>query len=273
MATFLDCSDLSKAEMQSVARELNFSETTFIMSEEEGDGGHDVRIFIPGEELPFAGHPTLGTAFVIHQQLLQGKADRVALNLGVGQIPVEFGRDGVVWMRQRSPETGDDIDAAAIAAAVNLSLEDIDDRWPLQEVSTGLPTIIVPLRSNDGLARARPNLELMREMMRQTRGQTLLLFAPGGQEAGQSLSVRVFPAPWLGIVEDPATGSGNGCLAGYLVKNRYFGAEELSIRVGQGYEMGRPSTLHLRGRRTGDGISVEVGGRVVPVARGVWERS
>jgi trans-2,3-dihydro-3-hydroxyanthranilate isomerase len=271
LATFFDFGMLDGRQMQEIARETNFSETTFITSSEERDGGYDVRIFTPKEEVPFAGHPTLGTAHLIRERLIRRKVERVKLNLKAGQIPVTFTKgSSLAWMRQRTPEFGRMFDPKDTAAALGLEVRDIDDRWPLEEVSTGLPFIIIPLRSLEALKRIKVDAARVRTL--NTGGASLipLAFAPEGQEAGQRFSVRVFPI-LQGINEDPATGSGNGCFAAYLVKNKYGGSQDVEVKVGQGYEIGRPSTLYLKAWKSGDEIVVNVGGKVSEVATGTWK--
>ncbi|MDD1769660.1 MAG: PhzF family phenazine biosynthesis protein [Methanomassiliicoccales archaeon] len=269
LATFLDCADLSGKEMQAIAREVNFSETTFVVSNEERDGCYDVRIFTPKSELPFAGHPTLGTAFVIRNEVIKRKAKRIVLRLGVGEVPVTFADDGLAWMRQPPPEFGRTYDAKPIADMLSLKADEIDANCPILEVSTGVPFLIVPLGEKDSMGKIKVDAECMSDLLSNAWAQAPLVFAKGGQEKGQDLSVRVFPA-LHGIAEDAATGSGNGCLAAYLSRTRYLGSEKVDATVGQGYEMGRPSTLHLRASPTKLGIKVEVGGKVQSVAEGTW---
>ena len=254
---------LSDGEMQKITREMNYSETTFVLSEEERDGGYDVRIFTPGGEVPFAGHPTLGTAFVIRDEILSGVPDRVALNLKAGTIPVSFGE--ILWMRQLPPTFGPELDRDELSGVLRLERDDLDDRHPVQEVSTGLPAVIVPLETLDALKRCRVDWDLYRETP--AAGKNLYVFCPEPHEEGNDLAARMF-ADDLGVPEDPATGSAAGCLAGYLVEHRYFGSDPVDVRVEQGYEIQRPSLLYLRADR-GDGrIAVSVGGKVQPVARG-----
>src|SRR5918993_5792639 len=142
---------LSDEALQKLALEMNYSETTFILTEEETDGGYDVRIFTPGGEVPFAGHPTLGTAYVIRHEILAEPVERVTLNLKAGKIPVSFGE--VLWMRQLPPTFGEVLDNGSVARTLNLETADLDDHHPVQEVSTGLPALIVPLRDLDALRR------------------------------------------------------------------------------------------------------------------------
>ena len=269
LAVFRHAAGLSEQEMQQMAREVNFSETTFILSDDLRDGGFDVRIFTPGEEVPFAGHPTLGTAAVIRSEILGGKTDKVVLNLKVGQIPVTFSPDGYSWMRQVQPIFGNTHSVETFAPLLGLKEGDFDPRYPIQEVSTGLPFFIVTLKTIAALKSASVNRELYFDLVSRTDAKGILIFSPETHEHGRDLSVRVF-VDYFGIPEDPATGSGNGCLAGYLVAQRYFGNDALDVRVEQGYEIGRPSLLLLKAEKNGDGIAINVGGKSVPVARGVW---
>lgn len=270
LATFFDFGMLDSRQMQKISRETNFSETTFITSQEEKEGGYDVRIFTPNEEIPFAGHPSLGTAHLIREKLIRRKVEKVVLNLKVGQIPVIFTKgSALAWMRQRAPEFGRTYDVTEVADVLGLEKKDIDEKWPVEEVSTGLPFVIIPLRSLEALKRIRVNSDLLRSLNVGGPDSIPLAFTPEGQEAGQQFSVRVFPI-LQGISEDPATGSGNGCLAAYLVKNAYGGSKDIEATVGQGYEIGRPSTLSLRAWKSGDDIVVNIGGKVSEVASGTW---
>jgi trans-2,3-dihydro-3-hydroxyanthranilate isomerase len=257
--------------LQKIAKEMNYSETTFMLSDEAREGGYDVRIFTPAAELPFAGHPTLGTAFIIQQEIIGKPVDRVILNLQVGQIPVTFsyhnGNPTDLWMNQPAPTFGETLDKAALASALSLNADDIDDRFPVEEVSTGAPAFIVPLKSLIALRRAKTKVEEFFKLTETTEAEIPLLFCPETYNSTNDLCARLF-ADYLGIVEDPATGSANGCLAAYLVRHHYFGESKIDIRVEQGYEIGRPSLLLLKAEDLGDHIDVNVGGRVIPVARG-----
>ena len=256
---------LSDEILQKITREMNYSETTFILSEEERDGGYDVRIFTPGREIPFAGHPTLGTAYVIRNEILAEPAGRIVLNLGAGKIPVTFG--DVLRMRQLPPTFGRRLDPARLARVLGLERDDLDDRYPVQEVSTGLPAIVVPLKSLDALKRCRVDRERYFDLVRHTEGENVYAFCPEPHEKGNDLAARMV-AEGDGVPEDPATGSAAGCLAGYLVEHRYLGTDSVEVRVEQGYEIQRPSLLHLQAERGEDGIGVSVGGKVQMVARG-----
>jgi trans-2,3-dihydro-3-hydroxyanthranilate isomerase len=269
LAVVTGASSLKTEEMQRIAKEMNYSETTFVLSEEERDGGYDVRIFTPERELPFAGHPTLGTAYVIGREMARGLVSEVVLNLGVGQIPVSLARTGeeeaILWMRQVPPTFLRILDSEPVCGALGIARESVDERFPVEEVTTGVPFIIVPLKNLESLKKAKIVPERYLRLVENTEAK--LVFCPETHEEGNDLSARVF-AGYLGVPEDPATGSANGCLAGYLVKHRYVGKDNIDVRVEQGYEIGRPSLLLVRAEDRRDKIDVSVGGRVIMVAKG-----
>jgi trans-2,3-dihydro-3-hydroxyanthranilate isomerase len=257
--------------MQRIAKEMNYSETTFILTDNEKEGGFDVRIFTPEEELPFAGHPTLGTAFVIQQKIHRRPVDKVVLNLRVGQIPVTFGYKqdipDILWMKQKTPVFGPEVDKGQMARSLNLDVTAIDEKFPIQEVSTGIPFLIVPLKSLAYLKKVKVDFSKFMESVKNIEAKAPLVFCPEARENQNDLSVRVF-VDYYGIPEDPATGSANGCLAGYLTKHRFFGQNKIDARVEQGHEIGRPSLLYLKAEEKEGGIDVFVGGKVVMVAKG-----
>jgi len=261
---------LSAKEMQTIARETNFSETTFIDGDEPEKGGYNVRVFTPGQELPFAGHPTLGTAYVIRRDILDGEGTKVVLNLKVGQIPVEFQRDKpgeILWMTQKPPVFGPSFQPDRLAPILGLDAQDIKARYPIQEVSTGVPFLIVPLKTLAATKRITVDRSKFLEFVKETEAKSILVFSSETYSPENQLNVRVF-VEYFGVPEDPATGSGNGCLAAYLSKHKYFGAGDLDTRAEQGMEIGRPSLLYLKAKPSGSSIEVKVGGRVQPVANG-----
>jgi trans-2,3-dihydro-3-hydroxyanthranilate isomerase len=263
--------DLSGGTMQKIAQEMHFSETTFLLSEAEHDGGYDVRIFTPAAEVPFAGHPTLGTAYVIRQEVIRRPVPQVNLNLGVGQIPVAFERpaDGgdIVWMTPKEATFGEVCTAAEIAPLLGVRESDIDGNFPIQSVSTGLPFFLVPLRSLDAVRRARVNREQWFEWVKDRPAKTVFIFCRQTLDPANHIHARAF-ADYYGVPEDPATGSANSCFAAYLIKHRYFGTDRISVRVEQGYEVGRPSRIYLKGQDQSGVIRVEVGGQVIRIAEG-----
>ncbi|ELZ70195.1 PhzF family phenazine biosynthesis protein [Haloferax volcanii] len=268
LAVFEDADALRSEQMAALANEMNYSETTFI----EGgspDDGYDVRIFTPDGEIPFAGHPTLGTAAVLRDHF--GAGDEVTLNLGVGPISVEVRADGSdseqYWMTQNAPRFGAELDRETLAEVLSLDANDFDADWPIQVVSTGLPAVMIPLRDRDALARSEVFTPAYRSFFDDVGVENLFLFCPDPRDDANDFAARMY-APGHGVAEDPATGSANGCFAGYLARHRYFGDDEIEVTVEQGYEMGRPSHLHLEAEDRGDEVAVRVGGRVEFVSTG-----
>ena len=268
LAVFLDTAGLSGSEMQVLAREMHYSETTFIDSAEERNGGYDVRIFTPEEEVPFAGHPTIGTAFVINEYIRQIPAENIMLNLKIGQIPVKIDKDsGIYWMTQKEPEFGEVFSAETTAKILSLDVSDIDDRYPIQTVSTGLPFIIVPLRSMAAVKRSKVNYAHYPQLIHKSDAKAFLIFSSETYSDKNDLNARMY-GDYYGVPEDPATGSANGCLAGYLSKYKYFKNSKIDVIVEQGFEIKRPSLLYLKAEQKVKGIQVEVGGKIMAVAGG-----
>lgn len=274
LAVFTDARGLTDPEMQALAREMNLSETTFLLPREpevEAREGIRVRIFTVAEELPFAGHPTLGTA--LHLYASSEGSDQIVLDLNVGKIPVRFtpdsknsgrGRvDGNVFgeMRQRDPELGPVLPREQVARALQIEPEEIVE--PVQVVSLGLPFAVVPLRNSQTLANLKPRIAETTALLEGTGARFcyFLWINPGQPEA----RARMF---FYGG-EDPATGSAAGCAASWLV--RYGLAEpEQQVLIRQGVEAGRPSEIFVRGSKTDDGsvTNIRVGGYAVEVLRG-----
>jgi len=271
LAVVRDAAGLSDSDMQNITKEMNYSETTFILSDDRNNGGYDVRIFTPAQEVPFAGHPTLGTAYIIQQEIIKEPLEKIILNLKVGQIPVTFNYVGkeknVLRMKQIEPTFGQTIEPEQISQVLGINTGDINERFPIQEVSTGMFFIIVPLETLDAVKRAKIDKDKYFKLIENRQAKAILVFCPETYSKENDLNVRVF-VDCYGIPEDPATGSGNGCLAGYLVKHRYFGKDQIDIRTEQGYEIGRPSLLYLRAKDTKGQIDISVGGKVVMVAQG-----
>jgi trans-2,3-dihydro-3-hydroxyanthranilate isomerase len=270
LAVVADAQGMAAVEMQRVAREMNFSETAFVVSGLTS-GGYGVRIFTPVAEVPFAGHPTIGTAQVIRQEIIRRPQEKVVLNLPVGQVPVTFApsEDGgeLLWMHTRVPEFGPAHPAEPLADLLGLSLDDIDARSPIQEVSLGVPFTIIPLRTLAALKRAKFSHERYARLHYQSFAQCLFLICPETYSPDNQLNVRLF-ADLYGIPEDPATGSANACLGAYLLKHSDFPTERVDVRVEQGHEIGRPSLLRVRAQMQGGAPRVSVGGRVIMTARG-----
>jgi trans-2,3-dihydro-3-hydroxyanthranilate isomerase len=271
LAVFLDPEKLSTLQMQRIAQEMHYSETTFVNSRVKQDKGYDVRIFTPEAELPFAGHPTLGTATIVQSRVIRKPVLQVSLNMKVGQIPVTFSYSGrkpkVLWMRQRSPSFGKRYRTGPVADFLNLDESDLDGRFPVQDVSTGASFLIVPLKSLDAVRRAKLDRDKYLEFAKNAESNIVLVFTAETYRSLNDLNVRVL-IPSSVTPEDPATGSGNGCLAAYLVHYKFMKREKIDLRVEQGYEMGRKSLLLLRAGPGLSGIEVNVGGMVHFIAEG-----
>jgi trans-2,3-dihydro-3-hydroxyanthranilate isomerase len=268
LAVFISGGKIDSAEMQKIAKEMNFSETTFILSGLQDNGGYDVKIFSPDSELPFAGHPTLGTAYVIKNLLDRPESSEIKLNLPVGQIPVVF-EDQYAWMTQNQPEFGTNVEIDRIVAALQINREDINTGFPIQVVSTGLPSVIVHLNSLDAVSRCKINHPAYADLLKDRRDVNLLVFTTETASPENDIKVRLF-MPIPGYLEDPATGSANGNLAGYLLEHNFFNSNEINYRVEQGAFIGRPSLLKINAKKTDNHYRIQVGGQVIVVSEGKW---
>ena len=268
LAVIHDATGLSDPEMQAIAREMNLSETTFIFprdSATERERGVRVRIFTVQEELPFAGHPTLGTAF-----LLRGNsgAGEIKLDLNVGTIPVKFedrpGERAFGEMTQRDPEFGMTHDREKIADVTGIPLDEIDSDVPIQTVSTGTPFTMVPLRTLEAIRRLQINHQRASEYLTRTGGKFFFCVTRETVDSSARLHARML----FYNGEDPATGSASGCCAAWMVQHGIARPDE-RVLIEQGIEMQRPSRIFVRASRTNDRVvNVRVGGNVVEVLRG-----
>ncbi len=267
LAVVLDEFGLETDQMQTISREMHFSETTFITGYDLEKKIFKVRIFTPESEMPFAGHPTLGTAYIAQKELLKKKVEKLTLEMKAGLIPVQFNYEGdepgVIWMKQLNPIFDATHPVEKFAEILGLTPEDFDTDYPIQEVSTGVYFYMVPLKTREALKRVKVDVEKLVEYSKGKKAGWPFMFCREPEDPSNHIKARM-----IGSWEDPATGSANGCLTGYLVKHRYFGDSKVDVRVEQGAEIKRPSILYLKGEKIGDEISVEVGGKVAYVARG-----
>jgi trans-2,3-dihydro-3-hydroxyanthranilate isomerase len=268
LAVVMDASELDTAQMQAIAREMNLSETTFVIprpSQEERDHGYRVRIFTVNEELPFAGHPTLGTAWVLRQP--SGASD-IWLDLNVGRIPVQFTTDerGEVFgeMRQRDPEFGAVYPHEDVARALGIAADDLDAKLPIQTVSTGVPFTLVPFRSLATLQNLSANWSAMSGYLKDKDSKFLYLVCRETVDPKARLHARMI----FYNGEDPATGSAAGCCASWMAAHGVAKSGE-RVLIEQGVEMKRPSRIFVSAEKHDQRIgNVRVGGNVVEVARG-----
>jgi trans-2,3-dihydro-3-hydroxyanthranilate isomerase len=274
LATFWDYDTnkgLSQEEMQGIAREMNFSETTFAYPTEIKGCASKVRIFTPGAEIPFAGHPTLGSAYVLkYKGIIPPEESEAALELGIGPTPVEFLEDSLVRMTQRAPEFLDEFDdRASIAEMVGIDESDISDEFPARYVSTGHPFLIVPLKTLSAVMKASPNAQKILDTLENQLSQNAVILSTETLHEDSHAHVRMF-APDVGVLEDPATGSAAGPIGAYLehhelLKGHQYGAQ---MSIEQGHEIKRPSLLHVQTVGQDDIKAVLVSGAVRLVAEG-----
>ena len=268
LAVFSDARGLSDAEMQKLARGTNLSETTFILPRDEDvehQEGHRVRIFTVNEELPFAGHPTLGTAWYLRQQ---STADEIVLDLKVGRVPVRFEqRDGLLFgeMRQSEPQFGSTHSHSDVAKVLGLPVTELDETLPIQTVSTGMPFTMVAFRSLATLQKLNVSWFQMAPYLAGVGSPTFFYFVCRETvNPGAALHARMI----FYNGEDPATGSAAGCCAAWAVRHGVLAPEQQGV-IEQGMETRRPSFLYIRAGRSHDTIAnVRVGGNVVQVIDG-----
>ncbi|HEY7022191.1 MAG TPA: PhzF family phenazine biosynthesis protein [Ktedonobacterales bacterium] len=278
LAVFEDAQSLSDAEMQSIAREMNYSESTFILPATDPKALCRVRIFTPATELPFAGHPVVGTTWALaYLGSIPGGGSPVYLELGVGTLPVEVlyeeRKPSFVWMHQPVPKfeswAGD---RNALASALGLAPDAFDGDLPIEHGTAGGGGFIyVPLKSLEAVGKARPGPGLAAAMATTTANVGVFVFTLEKPATGADVHGRMFGAA-MGIVEDAATGSAAGPLGAYLLrhgKSRPDGERETRIRLEQGVEMGRPSRIEIAITGTAEQIEdVRVGGESVVTAEG-----
>ncbi|MBI4278645.1 MAG: PhzF family phenazine biosynthesis protein [Armatimonadetes bacterium] len=294
LCVFPEAEGLTDAEMQAIARETNLSETTFVLPPFAPEATYRMRIFTPSRELPFAGHPSLGTAWVLATLArfpLREPVTTVRQEVGIGVLPLELevrrdvgerggtshpgtgwhepgGRIGRVVMVQGRPAVGVTVDRARVARALNLDPSALHPALPAQAASTGLWQVMVPLASPASLASLRPDLAALAALEERHGVTGFSVFALTPAEPAQ-IRVRFF-APHAGVAEDPATGSAAGALGAYLAHHRALPADEAFL-ISQGVEMHRPSLLWVDVNENPGGgpATVRVGGQVVPVMEGM----
>jgi len=275
LATYWDTktnASLSQQEMQGMALEMNFSESTFLESPSTKGCVVKVRIFTPAAEIPFAGHPTLGTAFVIrHRKILDPSKTHAILQLGIGPIRVEYLDDNNVRMIQPEPSFNEELeDIGKVAEVIGLEEDQLDKRFPIQVVSTGFPFLIVPIKSIASVKKANPVPPLFEPNLGHLSTQQVMIFSTETIFSDSQVHARMF-GPDVGVVEDPATGSAAGPLGAYLEKYEVLSNHEFgdSINIEQGYEIERPSKLVVRVPH--ESMSeVHVSGKVRLIAEGTF---
>ena len=278
LAVLPDARGLSSAEMQAIAKEMAFSETTFVLPPEDGQSDVRMRIFTPASELPMAGHPVIGSTFALaHEQVIATGRSRFVFGLGVGPLNVDMEWRGAdlhfAWMTQLAPVFGAPMsNLAGMADALGMERSDIEStRLPVQSVSCGVPFLLVPVATRRAVDQAELNIRAFHAFFRDAgvKGLPVFFFSSEPGSDGATVYSRMF-APDDGMLEDPATGGASGPLGCYLVKHGVVTREQAGKMLSlQGVKMGRPSRIHIAIETNGDEISrVQVGGQSVLVAEG-----
>ena len=276
LAVVFDAAPLGDADMQAVAREMNLSETTFLLPPTRPDCAARVRIFTPAREVPFAGHPTIGTSWVLATSgMLPAGATRFSLEEGIGPVEVELegdpARPAFLWMRHGAATFGpEQTDRSAFAAALGLTEADLLPRVPICSGSTGSAFLYVPLRDRDTVDRAVLDVPRLLAAMGESPRLGVFVFTPDPDPAAGRVYSRMFAPHTSGVPEDPATGSASGPLGAYLVGHGLVApAPRVRIVSEQGAKMGRQSFVHIDIAMQGNAIrALRVGGSVVPVLEG-----
>jgi trans-2,3-dihydro-3-hydroxyanthranilate isomerase len=282
LAVFTNGRGIAPELMQSIAKELNLSETTFVLPPENPENDYRVRIFTPAAELPMAGHPTVGTSFILAREHMiePGNAEtNIKLEEGVGTIPVSINfKDGapdLIWMQQPLPSFGPRFeDAGLIAEMLAIAPEAIEMSLPLEVVSCGVPFLFVPLKNLESIRAIRFRLDVWERVLRDFASSQVFVFTKETEMEGSSVHSRMF-APALGVNEDPATGGASGPLGCYLVHHEVFPLKQKAeFTSEQGIEMGRPSFIKIVIEQdAGEIKSVRVGGQCRFMGEGYLEVS
>ncbi|GAB3794363.1 PhzF family phenazine biosynthesis protein [Spirosoma humi] len=282
LAVFLDLDNqLSDEQMQRIALEINFAETTFIKAVKD-NLRFVVRIFTPEHEVPFAGHPSLGTSYVIAKFILPQAPSRLTLELAHLDLEIEVLEptnldESIFFMRQAQPEFRRTFTHEEVSAELNIRFDDIDPSLPVQEVSTGLPYIIIPLKNREAIDNLTLTFESFRDFllarnMYRTNSKTghstsLFFFTNDVYEAGNSFNTRMLLTENNKLSEDAATGSANGCFLAYLLAHQQT---KIKATVEQGFQLGRKSYIYLDGSLENGHYQLNVGGRNKLISAGTW---
>ena len=278
LAVFTDAVGLSDAEMQELAHEMNFSESTFVTASEVPGVVRRVRIFTPAREIPMAGHPTVGTTWVLasHGQIPL-KSERVDASLELGIGPVTMSIEGAdakpefVWMNHREAEFGATRrDGARIANALGIAAADIRDDLPIQIVSTGFQFLYVPIRSVEALGRCASNATTLAALFEASEPRLPIYMFAAKEQGGFAIRARMFAPHTDGIPEDPATGSAAAPFGAYAAAHGLIKPQpRASFLIEQGVEMGRPSEIHVElARKDSGAFGIRIGGRCAIVGEG-----
>jgi trans-2,3-dihydro-3-hydroxyanthranilate isomerase len=266
LAVFSGADALTDKQMQVIAREINFAESTFITKLNADNNSTTIRIFTPEHEMKFAGHPIIGTSWVLMNKIFEHKPEKITLSVPIGEIPVHQSGD-LVWLQAAQPQFLDTFSAEDFLSFSNLSTADFDDKFPIQEVTTGSAFIIVPVKSKKALENLVLDKTKMDEWLRKnckTNHRALYFFCLEETK----LSSRMLCIENNQLIEDAATGSASTCLQAFLLK---YNAREIQIINNQGDFINRPSQIYFDGKLTDNHFEIKIGGKSQFIAKGEWE--
>jgi PhzF family phenazine biosynthesis protein len=274
-AVVMDARGLNVQEMQAIAREMNLSETTFVLPATSSESDYRLRIFTPRSELPFAGHPTIATVHAIIEEgrLFNGRVPslvRQECGIGIVTIGLETHAGGLIFMvTQAEPQwTPVDLERQHGADMIWCRDDDFSTGVPWEIVSTGVPWLIIPLRTLRAVKTLKPNMGLVEKTCAVMKAAGVTVFSLEAERAGYAVHVRSF-APGLGVPEDPVCGTGNGAVAAYMAKHALMSGEKLEYLAEQGLEIQRPGTVVVKAEREKNGKwKIQVGGQAVTVLEG-----
>ncbi len=266
--------------MLKIAQEINAKEMCFLAADPDEDETYRVKIFTPTKEINFSGHILIAAAYVVNHFLVPSQLPVIKLKLNTGEVKIDsknLPTEGkfafiskhkpVFFSDQGKPEFGNTYDRVLLARILNLEVAEIDEEYPIQEISIGIGFIIIPIKSLSAMKRIQVNRERYQWLVQKTQAKALLVFCPECVSEENQIHARVF-AGYYGIQEDSASGSGCGCLAAYLAKYRYFDDDKVDIKIEQGIEIGRPSQLIAKATPTVDDYEISIGGQIILIAKG-----
>lgn len=266
LAVFLDAHSLSTEQMQLIAREINFAESTFITKLDGQKCSATIRIFTPEHEMQFAGHPIIGTSWVLMNKIFENKPDKISISVPVGEIPVRQVGD-LVWLQAAQPQFLDTFSKEDFTTFSNLGSTDFEDAFPIQEVTTGSAFVIVPLKNIKVLERLIIDKDKMNDWMQancKTSHRALYFYCLEDAK----LSSRMLCVENNQLIEDAATGSASACLQAFLLK---YHAPDIQIFNHQGEYINRPSQIYFDGKLTNNDFDINIGGKSQFIAKGEWE--
>jgi trans-2,3-dihydro-3-hydroxyanthranilate isomerase len=266
LAVFLDADGLNTEQMQKIAREINFAESTFITCIQPENNSAEIRIFTAEHEMQFAGHPVIGTSWVLMNKIIESQPRNFKLSVPVGEIPIQQSGD-LVWLQAAQPQFWNVFTKEDFLSFSNLSVDDFDDQFPIQEVTTGSAFVIVPLKSKKALEDLNLELLKMKEWLLahcRTNHRSLYFYC---FDKGKLYS-RMLCVEHNQIIEDAATGSASTCLQAFLLK---YHSPEIKIVNHQGDFINRPSKIYFDGELSGDHFDIKIGGKTQFIAKGEWE--